>query len=172
MHSRLHRRPLPCSTIIPIAAIMRVLISGGGIAGPTLAWFLAKTGARVTIVEKARALLPHGQKVAMQGSAITAVSKMGLLKELRKINAAEKGFRFIDPKGRPFAPFPVSETAGDSMSVCLTSPFEVLRGDLAAILWLATKDMSNIDYRLGTTVKEVVSNTDSAVQVLLSDGEI
>lgn len=31
---------------------MRILISGAGIAGPTLAWYLAKAGARITIVEK------------------------------------------------------------------------------------------------------------------------
>ena len=47
---------------------MRVLISEAGIAGPTLPWFLARAGARITIVEKSHSLLPYGQNIDMQGS--------------------------------------------------------------------------------------------------------
>src|SRR5450755_317272 len=57
--------------------VMRVLISGGGIAGPTLAWFLAQAGARITIVKKSHSLLPHGQNVDIHGSARTVIKKMG-----------------------------------------------------------------------------------------------
>lgn len=55
---------------------MRVLISGAGIAGPTLAWFLARTGTRVTVLEKAYSILPYGQDIDVQGSAITVIKKM------------------------------------------------------------------------------------------------
>lgn len=61
---------------------MRVLISGAGIAGPTLARFLAKAGARITIVEKSHFLLPHGQNVDVQGSATTVIEKMGLMDQV------------------------------------------------------------------------------------------
>lgn len=147
---------------------MRVLISGAGIAGPTLAWFLVKAGARITIVEKSQSLLPHGQNVDMQGSAIKVIKKMGLMDQVRRFNTMEKGTQFIDPKGRPFAPFPITE--GSSAS--LTSQFEILRGDLAAILYEATKDHPNINYLFGTTIKEVVSNDDETVKVELSNGEV
>jgi 2-polyprenyl-6-methoxyphenol hydroxylase-like FAD-dependent oxidoreductase len=50
---------------------MHVLISGAGIAGPTVAYFLAKAGSQVTIVEKNKSLLPHGQNVDIQGSAVS-----------------------------------------------------------------------------------------------------
>lgn len=83
---------------------MRVLISGAGIAGPALAWFLAKTGARITVVEKANSLLPHGQNVDIVGSAVTAIKKMALMDEFRKYHTKEKGTQLIDPQGRPFAP--------------------------------------------------------------------
>ena len=147
---------------------MRVLISGAGIAGPALAWFLAKAGARITIVEKSHSILPHGQNVDMQGSAITVIKKMGLMDQIRRFNTTEKGTQFINPKGRPFAPFPVKE--GSSAS--LTSEFEILRGDLAAILHEATKDHPNVNYLFGTTIKEVVSNDDDTVKVELSHGEV
>lgn len=147
---------------------MRVLISGAGIAGPTLAWFLAKTGARVTVIEKSRSLLPHGQNVDVQGSAVTAIKKMGLMDEVRRFNTTEKGTQFIDRNGRPFAPFPVKEGSIASF----TSEFEILRGDLAAVFYEATKDHPNVNYLFGTTSKEVVSNNDDNVKVELSNGEV
>ena len=147
---------------------MRVLISGAGIAGPALAWGLAKAGTRVTIVEKSHAILPHGQNIDIQGSAVTVVNKMGLLHEVKRFNTTEKGTRLIDPKGRPFAPFPVKE----GFTASFTSEFEILRGDLAAILHKATKDHPNVNYLLGTTIKEVVSNDDETVKVDLSNGEV
>ena len=117
---------------------MRVLISGAGVAGPTLAWFLAKAGARITVVEKAQSLLPHGQSIDMVGSAIKVTKKMGLMDVVRRFNTTEKGSQFIDSKGRPFAPFPVKEGSTASLS----SEFEILRGDLAADLYEAPKKPS------------------------------
>ena len=147
---------------------MRVLISGAGIAGPALAWGLAKAGTRVTILEKSHAILPYGQNVDIQGSAVTVMKKMGLLHQVKRFNTTEKGTQLIDPKGRPFALFPVTEGSDAS----LTSEFEILRGDLAAIFHEATKDHPNVNYLLGTTIKEVVSNEDETVKVELSNGEV
>lgn len=146
---------------------MRVLISGAGIAGPTLAWFLAKAGAQVEVIERSPALLPHGQNIDIQGSAVTAIKKIGLLDEVRRLNTTERGSRFIDPKGRPFAPFPQ-----DGSSASLTSEFEILRGDLAVILYKATKDHPNVNYLLGTTISKVLSKDVDSVKVELSNGEV
>lgn len=147
---------------------MRVLISGAGIAGPTLAWFLARTGARITIVEKTHTILPHGQNIDMQGSARKVIKTMGFTDEVLRHNTTEKGTQFIDSKGKPFAPFPVRKGAASSP----TSEWEILRGDLAAVLYNATKDHPNVNYLFDTTIKEVISNDDDSVQVELSNGEI
>ncbi|UJR18478.1 hypothetical protein I4U23_005384 [Adineta vaga] len=147
---------------------MRALISGAGIAGPTLAWFLAKTGARITIVEKSHSLLSYGQNIDIRGSARKVIEKMGLTDQIRRFNTTEKGTQLIDPKGRPFAPFPVKKGS----SVSFTSEFEILRGDLAVVLYEASKDQPNVNYLFGTTIKEVVSNDDDSVKVELSNGEV
>lgn len=147
---------------------MRVLISGAGIAGPSLAWFLAKAGARVTIVEKAPELLSHGQNVDIQGSARALIKKMGLLKEYKRLNTTETGTQFIDSNGRPFARFPVNR----GKSISPTSEFEILRGDLAKILYAATKDNSAIDYVFGTTVEKVLENDEKRVKVQFSTGKV
>lgn len=146
---------------------MHVLISGAGVAGATLAWFLAKAGARVTIVEKSQTLPAQGQNLDIQGSATTVIKKMGLLDQIRRFHTGEKGTQLIDTKGRPIASFPLNE--GSTFS--LTSELEILRGDLVAVLYEATKDHPNINYFFGVTVKEVVSNDDHAVRVKLSNGE-
>lgn len=44
---------------------MRILISGAGVAGPCLAWHLAKAGGhQITVIEKSRSLLSQGQNSA------------------------------------------------------------------------------------------------------------
>ena len=70
---------------------MYVLISGAGIAGHTLAWFLAKAGARITVVEKSQSLLPYGQNIDINGSAINVIKKMGLIDQIQRFNTTEKG---------------------------------------------------------------------------------
>lgn len=147
---------------------MRVLISGAGVAGPTLAWFLTKARAHVTVVEKAPTLLPHGQNIDINHSAVTVAKKMGLMDQIRELNTTEKGTQFIDTKGRPFAPFPVKQGSTASF----TSEFEILRGDLSKVLYDATKNHGNIEYLFNTTIKNVISNDEKSVKVELSNGEV
>jgi flavin-dependent dehydrogenase len=147
---------------------MHVLISGAGVAGPAMAFFLAKTGARVTIFEKAHELLPYGQNIDVNGSALILVKKMLLMDQLRKYNTTEKGSQFISPKGKTFAPFPVREDSTAS----LTAEFEILRGDLSLIFYEATKHLANVTYTFGTTIKNVVSNDDDIVKVETSNGDV
>ncbi|TKA61634.1 hypothetical protein B0A55_10757 [Friedmanniomyces simplex] len=144
---------------------MHILISGAGIAGPTLAYWAAKAGARVTVVEKAASFLASGQNIDVSGSALQIIGKMGLMDELRRLNTTEKGTQLIDQRGRPFAKFPVKEEGASP-----TSEFEILRGDLAAMLYESTKSLPNITYHFYTTVQKVLSNGNDKVQVQLSTG--
>ncbi|KAJ4383168.1 hypothetical protein N0V86_001210 [Didymella sp. IMI 355093] len=147
---------------------MRVLISGAGVAGPNLAYCLSKIGARVTIVEKAPALLPHGQNVDITGAAVTVMNKMGLLDEVKRHHTSEKGTHIVDSKWRPFASFPVKENSTASF----TSEFEILRGDMAKLLWEASKNQPGVEYIFDTTIQQVLHNNDDSVKVELSNGTV
>ncbi len=127
-----------------------------------------KTNVEITVVEKSREILPHGQNVDIQGSAVYVIRKMGLEEEIRKSNTTETGSRLVNSNGKSVASFPVQKGAAASM----TSEFEILRGDLAKILYTATKDQPNVNYLFDTTIKEVVSNDDDSVKVELSNGDI
>jgi 2-polyprenyl-6-methoxyphenol hydroxylase-like FAD-dependent oxidoreductase len=147
---------------------MRVLISGAGIAGPALAWHLAKAGAQVTIVEKSAALYPHGQNVDITGTALKVVERMNLMGEVRKHNTTEKGTKLVDTNGKHLAYFPLVK---GELTPSLTSEFEILRGDLSAILYRATKDLDGVKYVFDTTVESVVENGETEVKVKLSSGD-
>jgi 2-polyprenyl-6-methoxyphenol hydroxylase-like FAD-dependent oxidoreductase len=158
-----------CRTLsLPKPLTMHVLISGGGIAGPTVAWFLSKRpNNSITIVEKAPSLLPHGQNIEVEGTAMRLIKQMGLWDDVRRCHTGEKGTVFIDPNGKPFAPLPVVEGHGGSAS----SQYEILRGDLAKIICEATMKLPNVDFRFDTTITNVIENGKNAVTVELSNGE-
>jgi 2-polyprenyl-6-methoxyphenol hydroxylase-like FAD-dependent oxidoreductase len=146
---------------------MRVLISGAGIAGPTLAWFLAKPLARITVLEKSSGLRSEGHNIDIDGSAIAIINKMGILDEIKRLNTTEIGTRILASDGKPIATFPFNKGS----SIDPTSEYEILRGDLANILYEASKSRPNVDYMFGTTVEEVLQNDQELVKVRLSNGE-
>lgn len=78
----------------------------------------------------------------------------------------EEGFQLVDSKGQAFARFPVLKGFNGSF----TAEYEILRGDLSKLLYEASKDMENVDYRFGVTVKQVLSNDEKSVRLRLSDG--
>jgi 2-polyprenyl-6-methoxyphenol hydroxylase-like FAD-dependent oxidoreductase len=61
----------------------RVLIVGGGIAGPALAIELSRRGFRPTVVERSAAPRDGGYKVDVRGVAIDVLDRMGVLEAAR-----------------------------------------------------------------------------------------
>ena len=61
---------------------MRVLISGAGIAGSTLAYWLARHGMQPTLVEKAPQLRSGGYVIDFWGAGFEIADRMGLLPEI------------------------------------------------------------------------------------------
>jgi 2-polyprenyl-6-methoxyphenol hydroxylase-like FAD-dependent oxidoreductase len=63
---------------------MRVLISGAGIAGPTLAYWLHEFGLTPTIVERAPTLRTGGYVIDFWGVGFDVAERMGLLPDIRR----------------------------------------------------------------------------------------
>jgi 2-polyprenyl-6-methoxyphenol hydroxylase-like FAD-dependent oxidoreductase len=63
---------------------MRVAISGAGIAGPALAYWLNRGGHEVVLIEKAPQLRTGGYIVDFWGVGYTVAERMGILPELRE----------------------------------------------------------------------------------------
>jgi 2-polyprenyl-6-methoxyphenol hydroxylase-like FAD-dependent oxidoreductase len=140
-----------------------VLISGAGIAGPALAFWLNKGGYRVTIVELADGIRPGGQTVDLRGAGGEVVERMGLLPGMRARSLDQRGVAWIRSDGRRRAEMPVTAFNGNG----LVSKLEILRGDLVDVLYQATTDQT--EYRFNTRITELSQNGD-AVEATLSDG--
>lgn len=121
-----------------------VLVSGAGIAGPTLAFWLHRFGFEVTIVERADELRLGGQNIDVRDEAQKIVQLMDLESKIRAANTGELGVRFVDANNHIKGEFP-KENSGFG-----TTELEILRGDLAKILHDATKE--NVEYIFGDQI--------------------
>ncbi len=119
-----------------------VLISGASIAGPALAYWLRRYGFGVTVVEKAPSLRPGGQAIDFKGCTHrTVLERMGIWPDVRQHRTGQFDTVFLDAAGRELAVIPGEFTGGD---------VEILRGDLAAILYERTA--TSCEYRFGDAV--------------------
>jgi 2-polyprenyl-6-methoxyphenol hydroxylase-like FAD-dependent oxidoreductase len=86
---------------------MNVLISGAGIAGPTLAFWLRKYGFAPTLVETAPALQTRGYVIDFWGRGYDIAEKMGLLPDITRIGYHTQELRIVDDRGRRLSGFGV-----------------------------------------------------------------
>ncbi|MGF9661768.1 FAD-dependent monooxygenase [Arthrobacter crystallopoietes] len=133
------------------------LISGASIAGPALAFWLARCGWRTTVVERASALRTGGQNVDLKGAGLEVIGRMGLEEQVRAAHTGELGLEFVGARGQVLARFPVGDTSGMS----LTAEVEILRGDLAELLVSATGNST--EYRFGDRITGVKQEDGAAL---------
>lgn len=112
--------------------VLKVLIVGGGVAGPSLAYWLSRLNTEVTLIERFPRIRAHGQQVDIRGQGVPMMKKMGLEAAVRAAAVHEPGMQLVDERGKPMAYFPATET--NSTEQNFSSEFEVMRGDLVELL--------------------------------------
>jgi 2-polyprenyl-6-methoxyphenol hydroxylase-like FAD-dependent oxidoreductase len=111
---------------------MDILISGAGVAGPAVAFWLQRYGFTTTIVERAPALREDGFAVDFRGSAhLTVLERMGILDDVRAHQTNMGTQTVVSADGRPLASLP---------SEFLSGEVEILRGVLSGLLHDKTKN--------------------------------
>ena len=134
-----------------------ILISGAGIAGTAAAYWLREAGFSVTVVERAPAPRPGGQTVDLRGAGRTVVERMGLLDQIRAMTVSQRGIAWVDSSGRQRAEMPVEAFGGRG----IVSDDEILRGDLAAILYDAARP--NVSYLFDDTITALQQDMNSVL---------
>lgn len=81
-------------------APLKILICGGGIAGPALAYWLSLSNHDVTICERFPALRATGAKIDLRAQGIEVVKRMGLLSAIREKLVDEAGVSLVDSNGK------------------------------------------------------------------------
>src|SRR5262245_36603740 len=111
----------------------RVLISGASLAGLTTAFWLAKYGFEVTVVERASQPRRAGNGVDVRGEAVEVVERMGLLPQVRSRATDVQGMMFVTADGRTAGRIDLQAIQRKSGS----GEVEVMRGDLVGLLYAA-----------------------------------
>ncbi|NUU20802.1 MAG: monooxygenase [Streptomycetaceae bacterium] len=117
-----------------------VLISGAGVAGTTLAYWLARRGFRPTIVERAAGLRSSGNPVDVRGPAVEVAERMGVMPRLREAATDVTALSFVNAAGRSVGRVNMRALQRASRS----REVEVTRTDLARILFEASSDSAEI----------------------------
>ncbi|OXM50394.1 FAD-dependent oxidoreductase [Amycolatopsis alba] len=108
-----------------------VLICGAGVAGSTLAYWLARNGLKVTVVERAQGMRSSGNPVDVRGPALPVVEAMGVVGRLRDVATRTKRVRLIGGDGHRIATVGLPAANGDE--------FEIPRSDLVTELYEAAR---------------------------------
>jgi 2-polyprenyl-6-methoxyphenol hydroxylase-like FAD-dependent oxidoreductase len=130
---------------------MRVLISGAGIAGPTLAYWLHRLGHQPTLVELAPEPRRGGYAVDFWGAGFDVAERMGIVPQLRRSGYRFREVRAVDRHGRRIASFAPSMFVGTGDRYVT-----IARSDLAAAISGALA--GEVETVFGDTVEAIHDN--------------
>jgi 2-polyprenyl-6-methoxyphenol hydroxylase-like FAD-dependent oxidoreductase len=113
-----------------------VLISGAGVAGPTLAYWLLQHGFTPTIVERAPQFRTGGYVVDFWGVGYDVADKMGVLPNIKKAGYSVNEVRIVNQDGKRIGGFDASVFDRATNGRYTSIP----RGDLALEIYSTVRD--------------------------------
>ncbi|MGH9547628.1 MAG: FAD-binding domain [Terriglobales bacterium] len=141
------------------------MISGAGIAGPTLAFWLAHYGFTPTIVEAAPRLRTGGYIIDFWGAGFDIAARMGLLTEIKDAGYMVREVRVVSQSGERVAGFPAAAFSHMTHGRFVSLP----RGDLSALIF--GKIEGKVETLFGDSVKRI-EQTETSVQVTFESGGV
>ena len=128
-----------------------VLISGAGVAGQALAYWLRRLGFTPVVVERAPAPRDGGQAVDLRGAAIEVARRTGILDAARAARTGTRGMSYVSSAGKRLA------SLNGAFGVIGPQDVEIVRGDLVSILYEAARN--DVEYIFDDSI---LSLTDAA----------
>ncbi|MBX3193634.1 MAG: FAD-binding domain [Microbacteriaceae bacterium] len=145
---------------------MRVLIVGAGIAGPTLAYWLRRSGHEPTLLEHAPEPRRGGYLVDFWGAGFDIAEWMGIVPELMRRGYIMREMREIGADGRRVA----SIDPGDLIGLAGGRYVTIARSDLAAVIMTAAQG-HGVETIYGDTVESLHDDGDAVHATLRSGAE-
>jgi len=143
---------------------MNILISGAGIAGPTLAYWLLQYGIKPTIVEESPALRRGGYVIDFWGAGFDIAERMGLSEEIKSNGYQMREVRIVNERGEQVAGFPAAAFARATRGRFTSLP----RGDLASAIFRRIQDQSETMF--GDSISSI-EQSEAAVHVRFESGQ-
>jgi len=140
-----------------------ILISGASIAGPTLAYWLKRSGFTPTVIEHAPHLREGGYPVDVRYEAKHVARLMGIWPRLQQEKTSFSEISFVNER---------NERIGSINGHAMRQTFdldvvEIMRGDLAKILYELTKD--EVEYCFGDSI-QALKQDEEGVDVTFERG--
>ena len=123
------------------------MISGAGIAGPTLAYWLKRHGFEPTVVEQAPKPREGGYLVDFRGAGIDVAERMGVMEAVRAKQYFPKEMLFVEESNAVAARVDIARLFRETFDDSSRAQTQILRTDLARILYDRTKD--DVEYVFG-----------------------
>lgn len=136
-----------------------VLVSGAGVAGPTLAYWLAGSGFQATVVERTGEQRSSGGPVDVRGPAIGITERMGVMPRLREAATSVSAIAFVNASGRRIGRLRTARPGSGEV--------EIPRADLAAVLYEAARDRA--EFVFGDSITDLAQDADG-VDVTFASG--
>src|ERR1700678_2627825 len=145
---------LRCKQITPGGSVRNrdVLISGAGVAGPALAYWLRRLGFTPVVVERAPAPRDGGQAVDLRGAAIEVARRTGILDAARTARTGTRGMSYVNSAGKRLA------SLNGAFGVIDPEDIEIVRGDLVSILYEAARN--DVEYIFDDSVSSLTDTAD------------
>ena len=135
---------------------MRVLISGAGIAGLTVAYWLKRYGFVPTIVERASVLSTEGYKIDVRGSALQVLHRMGIYNTVAAQSTDMQKASLVDKDGNI-----LNELTGNAFGNRVSEDVEIIRSALSQIL---LDQIPDVEIIFGDSIEEITQDSNE-VQV-------
>jgi 2-polyprenyl-6-methoxyphenol hydroxylase-like FAD-dependent oxidoreductase len=143
---------------------VKIAISGAGVAGPTLAYWLLRAGHEPTLIESAPSLRIGGYMIDFWGVGFEVAERMGLATAIKGAGYALQDVRWVDRNGRV-----AGRISAEIMKRELGDRFTSLpRGDLALQIFQALD--GGVETLFGTSVI-AVDDARGRVSLTLTNGD-
>lgn len=141
-----------------------ILISGAGIAGTTLAFWLKKFGFNPTIIENSPALREGGHAIDFMGAGFDVAEKMGIISALESVDINFSKLVFVDSnnKERGSMNYQKIKTFLNGMA------FTLFRSDLAKVIYQSIGE--GVEIIFGDTIAKIDQN-EKEVTVTFQSGK-
>ena len=134
-------------------SVTSALVVGGGITGSVLALALANRGVSVDLVELSPDWRGVGHGITVQGNALAALAKVGVLDEVLDRGVPFNQLRMRQADGALIAEVPTPRTGGPGLPATLGA----LRSDLQDVLCERVY-AAGVNVRLGLTVRSLAQD--------------
>lgn len=134
-----------------------ILISGAGIAGTTLAFWLKKFGFNPTIIEVAPKLREGGYAIDFMGAGYDVAEKMDIVGELKKVDIDFSKLTFVDKNNKEKG----SMNYQKIKNFLRGRAFTLLRSDLAKVIYNSLG--KDIEVIFGDTINNIEQDDEKVV---------